>query len=598
MSQSARLQRTPTQRPSQDRASALEAVRGASARLRRLTVRGLRFLARTWRSSLQFRVVSTTMVLGLVVILVLGSYLYQSISRGLEQDRIASASIEASGLASEAQQAFDATDSTESAAQLGQFARDLVQQKLASPGTDQSRQVILTRSKGNTSSVSVATVLSGNQGLPTIPEDIRDAVSANPRRQQVKLIGIDDPETDEAVPAVLVGSQIELPLAGKYDLYFIFPMQREEQTLALITNTFAFGGVALVLLVGAVAWVVTRQVVIPVRRAAVVAERLSSGRLNERMRARGEDDLAMLGKSFNEMADSLQNQIRQLEGLSRLQQRFVSDVSHELRTPLTTIRMAADLLHDSRSRFDPAVARSAELLQTELDRFEELLADLLEISRFDAGAAALDAEATDLRDSVDHAVEAARSIAERRGSEISVDAVGDCVAEIDSRRVERILRNLVVNAIEHGEGRPVEVTVRGNETAVAVTVRDHGVGLRPGEAALVFNRFWRADPARARTTGGTGLGLAISLEDARLHEGWLQAWGEPGGGSVFRLTLPRRSAQPIDESPLPLQPDTGAGADGLPSTASSSEQADSHGQKSGVRRTQPLDQDALERRPL
>ena len=555
MDESASRERTPTPRLLDRGAPIIDVARRHGTQARRLAVRGLRSLVHTWRSSLQFRVVSTTMMLGLVVIVLLGSYLYQAISSGLEQDRITSASIEASGLASEAQQAFDATDSTESAAQLGLFARDLVQQKLASPGSDRSRQVILTRSRGNDRSVFVATVLSGQQGLPTIPDDMREAVSANPRRQQVKLIGISDPETNEAVPAVLVGSQIELPLAGPYDLYFIFPMQREQQTLELITNTFAFGGVALVLLVGAVAWVVTRQVVIPVRRAAAVAERLSSGRLNERMRARGEDDLAMLGKSFNEMADSLQTQIRQLEGLSRVQQRFVSDVSHELRTPLTTIRMAADLIHDSRSRFDPAVGRSAELLQAELDRFEELLADLLEISRFDAGAAALDAEATDLRDAVDHAVEASRSIAERRGSSIAVRAVGDCVAEIDSRRVERILRNLVVNAVEHGEARPVEISVAGNEAAVAVVVRDHGVGLRPGEAALVFNRFWRADPARARTTGGTGLGLAISLEDARLHDGWLQAWGEPGVGSSFRLTLPRRTGEPIDEAPLPLRPE-------------------------------------------
>jgi two-component system sensor histidine kinase MtrB len=193
-------------------------------------------------------------------------------------------------------------------------------------------------------------------------------------------------------------------------------------------------------------------------------------------------------------------------------------------------------------------------LHNELDRFEELLADLLEISRFDAGAAALDAEATDLRDPVSRAVEAAAPIAARRGSQVTVRAEGDCVAEVDTRRVERILRNLVVNAVEHGEGRPVEVMVAGNMSAVAVTVRDHGVGLRPGEAALVFNRFWRADPARARTTGGTGLGLAISLEDARLHDGWLQAWGDSGVGSCFRLTLPRRAGVPIDESPLPLQP--------------------------------------------
>jgi two-component system sensor histidine kinase MtrB len=273
------------------------------------------------------------------------------------------------------------------------------------------------------------------------------------------------------------------------------------------------------------------------------------------MRARGEDDLARLAKSFNEMADSLQTQIRQLEGMSRVQQRFVSDVSHELRTPLTTIRMAADLIHDSRTGFDPAVSRSAELLHNELDRFEELLADLLEISRFDAGAAALDSDLTDLRATVARAVQSAQPIADRWGSTITVTSDGPCDAEVDARRVERILRNLVVNALEHGEGRPVEIAIAVNATAAAVTVRDHGVGLRPGEGALVFNRFWRADPARARTTGGTGLGLAISLEDARLHDGWLQAWGEPGEGSCFRLTLPRRAGTTIAEAPLPLRPD-------------------------------------------
>jgi two-component system sensor histidine kinase MtrB len=565
MDRSAKPERAPTPHLAQRRAHAVALAKVAVEEVKRFTVRACKQLLHTWRSSLQFRVVSTTMLLGLMVIMLLGSYLYQSISNGLEQDRVASATREASRLATEAQQAFDATDSTESAGQLGQFARDLVQQKLASPGADASRQVVFTRALGNTSKTYVATVCSDDVCLPSLPEDLRAAVSDNPRRQQWKLTSVVlDPQSEEAVPAVLVGSQIELPVAGPYDLYFAFPMQREEATLDLITNTFAIGGVALVLLVGAVAFVVTRQVVIPVRRAAVVAERLSSGKLNERMSSRGEDDLAMLGKSFNKMADSLQSQIRQLEGLSRVQQRFVSDVSHELRTPLTTIRMAGDLIHDSRASFEPVVSRSAELLHNELDRFEELLADLLEISRFDAGAAALDAEATDLRDPVGRAIEAAAPIAARRGSPVTANAEGDCVAEVDARRVERVLRNLVVNAVEHGEGRPVEVMVAGNESAVAVTVRDHGVGLRPGESALVFNRFWRADPARARTTGGTGLGLAISLEDARLHDGWLQAWGDPGVGSCFRLTLPRRTGVPIDESPLALQPDEVASVGAVP----------------------------------
>ncbi|TPG19827.1 sensor histidine kinase [Pedococcus bigeumensis] len=513
----------------------------------------MRWLAHLWRASLQFRVVTSTMLLGLAVVLLLGSYLLSAISDGLEQDRIESAKVEAARLTLEVQGSFNNSDRTSSEGDLNLLARQAVQ-SAASPGGDNERYLVLTRSLDNTSNTVVQTLSSGDIGLPVVPLALRQAVRADPRRQQVTLIAITDPQSGKQVPAVIVGSQVEPPLAGNYDLYAVFPMQREQATLDLITRTFLIGGLALVFLVGAIAWVVTRQVVNPVRRAAVVAERLSSGRLNERMRARGEDDLARLAKSFNEMADSLQTQIRQLEGLSRVQQRFVSDVSHELRTPLTTIRMAADLIHDSRTGFDPAVSRSAELLHNELDRFEELLADLLEISRFDAGAAALDSDLTDLRATVARAVQSAQPIADRWGSTISVTADGRCNAEIDARRVERILRNLIVNALEHGEGRPVEIAIAVNATAAAVTVRDHGVGLRPGEGALVFNRFWRADPARARTTGGTGLGLAISLEDARLHDGWLQAWGEPGEGSCFRLTLPRHTGTPIAEAPLPLRP--------------------------------------------
>jgi two-component system sensor histidine kinase MtrB len=239
-----------------------------------------------------------------------------------------------------------------------------------------------------------------------------------------------------------------------------------------------------------------------------------------------------------------------------VQRRFVSDVSHELRTPLTTVRMAADVLHDAREDFSGPTARSAELLQTQLDRFEELLGDLLEISRFDAGAAVLDAEPVDLRALVRRVVDGSAVLAERKGSDVLIVAPETaCVAEIDPRRIERILRNLVVNAIEHSEGRPVVLKIAASADAVAVAVRDYGVGLKPGESSLVFGRFWRADPARARTTGGTGLGLAISLEDAHLHHGWLQAWGEPGGGSQFRLTLPRTAGMELVRSPIPLEPD-------------------------------------------
>jgi two-component system, OmpR family, sensor histidine kinase MtrB len=237
----------------------------------------------------------------------------------------------------------------------------------------------------------------------------------------------------------------------------------------------------------------------------------------------------------------------------------VSDVSHELRTPLTTVRLAGSVLHEARSGFDPQTARSAELLQSELDRFETLLVDLLEISRFDAGAAVLDLDDVNLTDVVHRVVDGTRSLAEQRDTRIVVHAPETpCVAEADVRRLERILRNLVTNAIDHAESKEIVITVAADDQAAAVAVRDHGVGLAVGESAMVFNRFWRADPARARTSGGTGLGLAISLEDTHLHGGWLQAWGKPREGAQFRLTLPRYARHPLRHSPLPLVPEDAA----------------------------------------
>ena len=277
------------------------------------------------------------------------------------------------------------------------------------------------------------------------------------------------------------------------------------------------GGGCLILLFAGIAWLVTRQIVQPVRHTANIAEMLAAGRLQERLAIRGTDELATLGISFNKMADSLQRQIRELEDLSRVQRRFVSDVSHELRTPLTTVRMAADVLHAARADFPPAVARSAELLQHELDRFEALLVDLLEISRHDARAAVLEADSVDVTDLVASLVDLSRNHAERTGCTLVTDLPeAPVLAEVDARRIQRVVRNLVNNALEHGERQPVLVTVRADADAVAISVRDHGVGLRPGESTLVFNRFWRADAARARSSGGTGLGLAIALEDARL----------------------------------------------------------------------------------
>lgn len=390
----------------------------------------------------------------------------------------------------------------------------------------------------------------GDARVRDVPAELDATLAAQPTTSYVYA---DVPVGEGRQPGLVVGSLVTVPSLGEYRLFQFFPLTAEQATLGLVRRTAAAAGILLVALLGLITGLVARQVVAPVRAAASTAERLAAGRLDERLRVRGEDEIARLGSTFNSMAEALQAQIQQLEDLSRVQRRFVSDVSHELRTPLTTVRMAADVLYDGREDFRAGPARSAELLQAELDRFEALLVDLLEISRYDAGAAELDASHVDLGPLVRRVVAAARPLAERKGSRIDVVAPSwPVVAEVEAVRVERVLRNLVVNAVEHGESRPVEVRLTGSPDAVTVTVLDRGVGLQPGHAGMVFTRFWRGDPSRARTTGGTGLGLAIALEDVRLHGGWLQAAGVPGKGSVFRMTLPRKAGRPVPDTPLEL----------------------------------------------
>ncbi len=361
-----------------------------------------------------------------------------------------------------------------------------------------------------------------------------------------------------SVPGFFYGA----PLGSYYQLYYFFPLTSELNSLVLVRSILLLVGLALVVLLAAIAWLVTRWVVAPVRQAAEGAELLRDGNLDERMPVRGSDELAVLATSFNAMAASLQEKMQQLEELSQAQRQFVSDVSHELRTPLTTIKIAADVLFASRGEMGAAPARSAELLLSQLERFEALLVDLLEISRYDANVATLDPEPADICDLARNSADVAQQLAERRGARIEFRLPAEpCVADVDRRRVERILRNLLVNAVEHGDGRDVLVTVAADSGAVAVAVRDYGVGLAADEVHLVFDRFWRADPARARTTGGTGLGLSIALEDARLHGGWLEAWGEIALGAQFRLTLPRAAGAALLGSPLPLVPDDAERAD-------------------------------------
>ncbi|MFJ8544585.1 MtrAB system histidine kinase MtrB [Streptomyces sp. NPDC093586] len=517
---------------------------------------------RLWRRNIQLKVVVTTLLMSLGVVLLLGFVVIGQVRNGLLDAKVkASQSQAAGGFAVAKQKAEETASATGDEGtpvdgrppqNVIQWMSDLV--KSLSSGGQGAFDVVTLPMGGDSGSGRGPRASGLVNWSASVPEELREQIDGDPAAaQSYTRIVYDSDEPSQ--PGLVIGKQVNDPNGEPYQLYYLFPLTQEEKSLSLVKGTLATAGLFVVVLLGAIAWLVVRQVVTPVRMAASIAERLSAGRLQERMKVTGEDDIARLGEAFNKMAQNLQLKISQLEDLSRMQRRFVSDVSHELRTPLTTVRMAADVIHDARVDFDPVTARSAELLADQLDRFETLLADLLEISRFDAGAAALEAEPIDLREVVRRVVSGAEPLAERKGTRIRV--VGDqqpVVAEADARRVERVLRNLVVNAVEHGEGKDVVVRLAAAGGAVAVAVRDYGVGLKPGEATRVFSRFWRADPARARTTGGTGLGLSIALEDARLHGGWLQAWGEPGGGSQFRLTLPRTADEPLRGSPIPLEP--------------------------------------------
>jgi two-component system sensor histidine kinase MtrB len=512
---------------------------------RRLVVRGVH----AWRSSLQVRIGAITMVVAGTVVVIVSLVLFSQIRDQLlsvkrqaaidqAQAGVIYAQTQASGIAT--------GDAASVRSALSRTVTQLVNRGGAAGGFD----VVMIHRTGQ-----VPRIAESRPGLrDTLPSDLTAAVDGGGQAWRYARV----PDRNQVLqPTLLIGAAVPTNSTGsqQIELYYAFPLNQEEESLSLIRSTVVISGVALTLFVVGIGVLVTRLVVDPVRRAAGIAQRLAEGELEERMIVRGEDDLARLATSFNAMADSLQRQITQLEGLSQLQQRFTSDVSHELRTPLTTVQMAADVLHDARGDFPPHVARSAELLRAELDRFEGLLSDLLEISRYDAGAAVLDSEPVDLGALVARVVAGMWALAERHDSELVVNRPdSDIIAEADARRLERILRNLIGNAIEHGAGKPIEITLAANRTAAAVTVRDFGVGLSSAEAQHVFDRFWRADPSRVRTVGGSGLGLSISLEDARLHGGWLQVWGQPGAGAQFRLTLPLSAGGDLTSSPLPLRP--------------------------------------------
>ena len=510
---------------------------------------------RLWRRSVQFRTVVITVVLVGLAEVIVGGFLSVQISKGLFQERLEQVSAEATRGLEQADSSFSSASTTNANA-----ASTLVMDTLRGMQGDgvAVRRDVVFRLLPGASAYWVPGQDTSAEASSAITDELQNQVAAGSDIywQSVALPG----EKDQVKPGVAFGKRVTVPPGRDYALFLVYDFSQVADTLVLVQRVLIAGGAILLLTITGISWYVARRSLQPVAEAAQTAEKVAAGKLEERMKVRGQDELARLSTSFNRMADSLAEQIVQLEALSQMQQRFVSDVSHELRTPLTTVRMAAEVLYLSRDEFSTVNARSTELLYDQVERFQGLLNDLLEISRFDAGAAQLAETKTDVEAVVSRAMATAQPWAEKAGSNVKVTIVGaekgqrGVYASMDPRRIERIIRNLILNAVEHGEGNPIEVFIGEDSDAVAVAVRDHGIGLSEEDAVRVFERFWRKDPARARTTGGSGLGLSIARADAQLHGGALEAWGKPGVGSTFRLTLPKTLGAKLAESPLPLGP--------------------------------------------
>jgi len=507
-------------------------------------------LTNLWRRSLRFRTILVTLALTALAILVAGIWMALAIQNDLFQARKDQVLADSLRATEAAQATLDAAAVQGDGIQIQNLMNSARATLAERSSTDMIAAFRIDRAPSQLAPQDFTT-----SGLTedVISEGMREAVQSDPDQQWWQSVAL--PIEGGPVPGIVVGQQLEVPDVGGYELYLAYDLGAASQTLGFVQLTLWVVGGSLVLLIGAISWFVLRSVTIPIGEAADTSARLASGELGVRLAVRGEDELATLGRSFNAMADSIESQIKELADLSLVQQRFVSDVSHELRTPLTTIRLAADMINDQRAEFDPATARAAELLNAQVQRFETLLTDLLEISRYDAGSVQLELEPTSLAHLAEDVIGSMQPLAEQHGTDIRLVAPGGySPVEMDPRRVRRIVRNLLGNAIEHGEGRPIVITVDSDQQSVAIGVRDYGLGMKPEDVGRVFDRFWRADPSRTRTIGGTGLGLSIALGDAKLHGGSLAVWSELGRGTNFVLTLPRQDGRLSVASPIPADP--------------------------------------------
>ncbi|MDP9805958.1 two-component system sensor histidine kinase MtrB [Trueperella bonasi] len=465
---------------------------------------------------------------------------------------------------------FDAAIETD----VEQFSTDvqLAQERFAatSPSVGRTQEIAntLVSSMYDPARGVLGAVLMRSPGQDPLPTQIFEPATASatrvrslvtPELRQVVVRGneigwqsVGIPDDNAVRPGLVIGTSIDIPGSGIYEIYAAYSLENQQNLINATIRVMWVSVAILLVILGLVTWAVMRWVLTPVRQASENARQLADGEFDSRMEVRGTDEIAQLAQSFNQMAESLETQFNQMERISKVQTEFVSAVSHELRSPVTTVRMAGQLIYDNRDQLSPNLKRATELQYKQVLNLDATLADLLEISRYDAGGMTLATENANIGELVEDVIEVSEPLAASNGVRVNYQAAGDTDAEVEPRRVHRLVRNLLVNALEHAEGRPVDVVVEANDSAVGVMVQDHGIGISAEQIEHVFERFWRADSSRVRKSGGTGLGLTIAREDAQIHGGTLEVAGKLGVGSTFLLTLPKEPLAPFDP-PIPLE---------------------------------------------
>jgi signal transduction histidine kinase len=352
-----------------------------------------------------------------------------------------------------------------------------------------------------------------------IPAGLRDALGdGKPHDVEANVDG---------APYLVVAGQ---PLRGSQQMYFFFPRRDLIAGVREVRDILVVAWVAVVLLAVASGRWIARRTLRPVRSAAALSQRLAAGELDARLPEGSGDEVGVLARSLNEMADALQHQMQELREAAARERRFTSDVAHDLRTPLTTLVSAAALLEDELAELPPSARRPIELLVRDVHRLHTLVTDLLELARLEGGHEAVNAEVLDLRTALQVAVGPA-------GAGISVTVDGDDLQVVaDRRRLRSMVGNLVQNALVHGSP-PVEVRAhQADDGCVEIDVLDRGRGLPADEVDSVFDRFHKVDTARGGP--GSGLGLAIARRHAELQGGTILAANRTGGGARFTIRLP------------------------------------------------------------